>query len=240
MKKYNKYKCSKNPKGNLNACLGCWEYKKGLCNPVELNILRQTDTGYELYYPLQKLLRKVVRVLCISTKEVLEELKRKYKIKIARPTLLKYHKMGLINQNEKIGRGKSKGVVTTWPKNTARKFNSIFNLKDKGIKLEEFKKYQDILAIKYPELLLKYRGFPLNVMILGKSSDAADIIKFFTVAATIAAVELDIGNPSNYGSKVIIDEVDAKKSKVEITFINEANAKRVVFSKEGAKVIEAT
>ncbi len=236
---HNRYKCSKNPTGNYNACLSCWEYKKGRCSPIELELFRQTDTGYEIYYPHQKLFREVAKFLGISTKEILERLSNNYGLNIERTTLLKYHKMGLLEQEQKIGRGKSKGVVSMWSKDTDRKFYFINKLKDKGIRLEEFKKYQDILDLKYPEILKKYRGFPLNVMVLDDADDVADVVKFFTVAATLAAVTLKIDSPSNYGSEVIIDEDDISKSKIEITLVKEVRDKKVVFSKEGVKVIEA-
>ena len=236
---YNSPNCIKTGKPIADAitCLRCILYKKGLCSPLEHNIYRQTGNGYELYYPIQKIIREVANFLGITTKEVIEILEKKHGLKTARTTLLKYQKIGLLNQVEKIGRGKAKGVYSTWDDETPIKFYFINHLKNKGITLHEFKKYQDIAQIKKPQELKKYKFGPASILAYSDDFETrVDIMKFFTVLANLAAVKLKVENPSNYDPKVIIDENDLNNSRIEVTLKNEAPGKKVIFTKDGTKV----
>ena len=239
MKNYNCPNCIKTGKPIADAiiCLRCDLHRKGQCSPIENDLYRQTGNGYELYYPIQKIIRKVASYLGISTKDVIEILEKRYKLKIGRTTILKYQKMGLLNQVEKIGRGKAKGVYSIWDDETPLKFYFINHLKNKGITLNEFKKYQDIVQIKKPQELKKYRFGPASVLAYADDfGTRIDIMKFFTVLANLAAVKLKVTNPSSYDPKIILDEKNLNNSRIEVTLINEVPDKKVIFTKDGAKV----
>ena len=74
MNNYNCPNCIKTGKPIADAiiCLRCDQYRKGLCSPIENDLYRQTGNGYELYYPIQNIIRKVASYLGISTKDVIE------------------------------------------------------------------------------------------------------------------------------------------------------------------------
>jgi len=237
MYNHNKYKCVK--KGNpLDPAtyLSCPSYST--CEELELNLFRQKENGeLELYYPLKKIVKGVANYLSISTKDLIERLKEKHGLSIGRTTILKYHKMGLLDLKEKIGMGRAKGVVSFWKNSTILKAFFINLLKDKGIKLAEFKKYQDIAQIKRPKELKKYAGGPFKVMAEEDLKTRVDIMKFYTVVGYLAAVELKISKPSNYNAKIKIDEKNLNNSKIEVTLIKEAPHKKVIFSQSGTSVL---
>ena len=240
MYNYNSQYCIKTgkPIADTITCLRCIRYKKGECSPPGHDILRQTENGYELYYPIQRVIKGVANSLAISTKKVIEALEKKYGIKIARTTLLKYQKMGLFKKAVKISRGKAKGVYSSWEDETPLKFYFINRLKNKGITLNEFKKYQDIVQIRKPQELKKYAGGPLILIAYADDVETRiDIKKFFTVLAHLAAVKLKVENPSQYNPKVVLDENDLDKSSIEVILVKEAPDKKVVFTKDGAKVV---
>lgn len=226
------------PLDDIRTCLTCIYYKKGKCSPPGHDILRQTENGYELYYPLLKVVRRVANFLGISTNDVIKILEKKYGIKIGRTTLLKYHKIGLLNQVQKIGRGRAKGVYSLWENETPLKFHLIDHLKRRGISLEEFRKFQDIAQLKKPQELKKYEAGPLSAIAYGDDEPTAlDIIKFFMVIAILAAIKLKVEKPSKYDPKVIIDENDLDKSRIEIILVKEAPGKKVVFTKKGCRIV---
>ena len=149
--------------------------------------------------------------------------------------------MGLLNQGQKIGRGRAKGVFSWWEVGTPLKFYFINRLKNKGITLKEFKKYQDIAQIKKPQELKKYKFGPASILAYADDFETGvDIMKFFTVLANLAAVKLKVKNPSNYDPKIIINENDLDKSSIEVILVKEAPDKKVVFTKDGTKVESIT
>lgn len=224
------------PIADAVICLRCVLYKKGLCSPIENDLYRQIGNGYELYYPIGKIIRKVASYLGITTQEVIKVLRERYKIQTGRTTLLKYQKMGLLNQSEKIGRGKSKGVFSYWDDETPLMLYYINIFKHVGFKLSEVKKIHDILQIKNPQELKKYVGGPLSAIAYGGDPTSIEIMKFFMITASFAAAKLRIEVPTNYDSKIIIDENNLDNSRIEITFINESPDKKVVFFKDGTRI----
>jgi len=237
MYNHNGANCTKLGKSiNTITCLNCILYKRDKCTPPGHDILRQTEYGYEIYYPLYKTLRKVANLLGITTKDLISILEKKYEIKIGRTTLLKYHKIGLLNQVQKISRGRAMGVYSLWENDTPQKFRLIDNLKRKGVTLEQFKKYEDIAQLKNPQELRKYKFGPASAFAYGDDETTAlDIIKFFMVIAGLAALKLKLEKPSKYEPKVIIED-DPAKSRIEIVLINEAPDKKVVFTSEGTRI----
>jgi hypothetical protein len=171
-----------------------------------------------------------------TTKEVLKILKEKYGLIINRTTLLKYHKMGIIDQEEKRGLGRAKGVIVIWNDKTALKCYLINLLKEKGITLNQFKKYNNLAQIKNPSELHKYIGGPLRAIAAENFSERVDIMKFYTVIGYLAAVELNVGSPSKYNTEVLMDKENLKNSKIEVILPENAPGKKVVFTETGAVV----
>jgi len=171
-----------------------------------------------------------------TTKEVLEILKKEYGLNINRTTILKYHKMGIINQEEKKGLGRAKGVIVIWNDKTALKCYFINLLKEKGITLDQFKKYSDLAQIKNPFELHRYEGGPFRALAAEDFTERVDIMKFYTIMGYLAAVELNVQSPSKYDTKVLIDEENLEKSKIEVILTEDASDKKVVFTETGAIV----
>ena len=238
MYNYNKYKCIQ--KGNPLEPVTCWSCPNySRCSELELNLFRQRDDGsIGLYYDVEKIIGKVAHYLGVSTKEVIFALKKKHSLDFGRTTILKYHKMGLIDLDKKIGKGRAKGVESFWKNNTTLKISFINLLKTKGIKLAEFRKYQDLVNIKQPKKLSRYISGIGGVMFEEDLLLRIDMMKFFTVAAYLAAVELKIGKPSNYDPRVIYNEDNPDDSTVEVILEKEAPGKKVVFTKNGAKILD--
>ena len=235
---YNKYKCTQ--KGNPLEPVTCWSCPNySRCPELELNLFRQREDGsIGLHYDIEKIIWKVAKYLGISTKEVIEVLKKKHNLGIGRTTILKYHKMGLLDLEQKIGKGRAKGVESFWKNNTILKVLFINILKSKGIKLKEFKKYQDIVNIKEPTKLAKYASGIGGVMFEEDLAIRIDMMKFHTVVGYLAAVELKIAKPSNYDPTVIYNKENPDDSTIEVSFTKETQKKRVVFTKNGAKVLD--
>lgn len=123
----NRYFCFKDKKPiERNECKRCYQYyskcrylykwprkrfepgnnlNKYCFNECELGILQEF---------INKTRRTRRRILVISTKEIMEYLKRKYNLEIDQSLLFQYAKKGLIPKGKKIGQGKSKGVQTFW------------------------------------------------------------------------------------------------------------------------------
>jgi len=234
----NKYKCV--IKGNpLEAitCLSCSHYTR--CPELALNLFRQRGDGnIGLHYDVEKIIRKVAHFLGVSTKEVILVLKKKHGLSIGRTTILKYHKMGLLDLDQKIGKGRAKGVESFWKNNTTQKILIINLLKSKGIKLKEFKKYQDIVNIKEPNKLAAYAPGVGGVMFEEDLAIRIDMMKFYTVVGYLAALELKIPKPSNYDPTVNYNKDNPGESTIEVIFTKETPKKRIVFTKNGAKVLD--
>ncbi len=172
----------------------------------------------------------------ITTKEVLKILKEKYRLSINRTTLLKYHKMGIIDQEEKIGLGRAKGVIVTWNDKTALKCYFINLLKEKGITLDQFKKYSNLAQIKNPFELHRYEGGPFRAIAAEDFTERVDIMKFYTIMGYLAAIELNVQSPSKYDTKVLMNEENLEKSKIEVILTEDVPDKKVVFTETGAIV----
>ena len=171
-----------------------------------------------------------------TTKEVLKILKEKYGLSIDRTTILKYHKMGIIDQEKKIGQGRAKGVIVIWNDKTPLKCYFINLLKEKGITLNQFKKYNNLTRIKNPFELHRYTGGPLRVIASEDFNERVDIMKFYTVIGYLAAVQLNVESPSKYDAKVLMDKENPKKSKIEVILPENAPGKKVVFTEAGVVV----
>ena len=173
----------------------------------------------------------------ITTKEVLKMLNEKYGLSINRTTLLKYHKMGIIDQEKKIGQGRARGVIVLWDDRTPLKCYFINLLKEKGITLRQFKKYSNLAQIKSPFELNRYTGGPLRVIAAEDFKERVDIMKFYTVTGYLAATELNLESPSKYDTKVIVDKNNLKKSRIEVTLTQETPDKKVIFTEKGVEVV---
>lgn len=99
------------------------------------SIRQNNDGGYEIYYPLQKELGKM-----ISTNEVIEILLKKYNLKVDRAVLRRYANLGLI-EGKKISRGKGKGVQLYYQEAVLEKVFVIKQLLKENLKLEEISEY---------------------------------------------------------------------------------------------------
>lgn len=132
-----------------NSCINCFLYRKNKCpGDLEVDLLRQTEKGYELYYPLQQLL-KDLGLFMLSTEELLKKLEDENNLKIDRTLLFKYANYGFIEKVKKTSAGKSQGVKTYWKDNSADKINCIRFFKDAyGLKFKDLVEYMSIITGK--------------------------------------------------------------------------------------------
>ena len=235
--------------------------KKGRCSgSLESNLCRQYSSGYELYYPVQKFINKLANTLMISTQDVLKVLLEEYGTKIDRTVLFKYNSKGLIKKEQKIARGRGKGVKTYWDDNTPLKIFAIKKIISQGLTLDEVIKYHDILyKFENVQLLEYYR--PKAAIINDKifkidskesilSLPSLEVAKFHIATYYFAVCEADLKhafekpiNPSLYLGYIVdigYDRDDPGRSFVEAYIYNKDRTnweKKVVFRKEGPKVI---
>jgi Zn-finger protein len=130
----------------INSCINCRLYRKNKCQgDIEVDLLRQKNNGYELYYPLQEIL-KDLGLFMLSTEELLKKLAEEKSIKMDRTLLFKYAKYGFIEKEKKTSEGKGKGVKTYWKDSSADKIEFIREFKDTfNIKLKDIAEYIRII-----------------------------------------------------------------------------------------------
>ena len=224
---------------NPVTCCDCQDFLDGKCGPEILNWIINACDGYRVEYTILKKVREIVKYMGITSKNVLDILSQKYGLSLDRTTLIKYRKMGIIDQEKKIGQGRAKGVIVLWNDNTPIKCYFINLLKEKGITLNQLKKYSDLAQIKSPYELHNYTGGPLRAITAETFKERVDIMKFYTVMGYLAAAELKVESPSNYDTKILIDKDNLNQSKIEVILVKEAPDKIVVFSKSGTNVVNA-
>lgn len=232
---------------DLSSCVLCSFYRRGICAAPEVNILRQTGSGgYELYYPLKKLLESVVKSYMLSTIEVIKELARKYRLDIARTSIFDYEKLGILEKVKKVGHGDRKGVKTYWKAKTPLKIYYMAKLKEMGLTLKEMARFHDMLYNLKDEL--KYFSMYVDDKDAGviwpvyNEVDPVKLSKFNTFLLFMGAFEASIENYNfQYRGgipKIEISEEDPRNNSVSLSYLEENFDRHyiVLFTKEGVKV----
>ncbi len=221
------------------------------CDIFRLHLLRKdliiqkddfdskSEYGYDFYYPLILILKKN-RLIMISTKEVLETLKKQFNISIDRTLLFKYEKKDLLEKGRRTSGGRGKGVKQNWNDETPLKIFYINLMLKSNITLDDIKRFQDLTEIKNLKLLQYYGldDFRRKAgMAESSETDRVEMAKFHTVVPYLAAVKANIKPPFEYVISSNFSTKDIGYYDIQVAFQKPIN-KVVIFSQDSVKVTD--